>query len=395
MPARPRLRLLFLCAAGLCARGGVPGPVAARSRPLQPSPRGLIIVEGHADARAVRRAIRDAVVIHTNGKGLLDGKSGAGSLLVTRVRQAGSLPTVLTDPDLTGLELRNHIDGLLGGECLHAFLPARYAKLRQGAPREPGAGAAYKETGDLGVQHARPECIIAALRAARRSDATRAEFSAELLLAAGLTAPFDAPDGHGAGRLRHALCDALGLGRCNGKQLLRQLNRYGFTREEVNAVLAEIDNGAIVEETSAEAGPARAVRAPVQLAPAQGVQAWPAPPPQQAAPRASAAPSKPAAALQKVMTDRPGILPVQYAGPSPAELLQLYREAEQARATSGASDDDDDDDDGDWSEGWEEWELEGDGEGGGGAWRESALGSLGDGARDDNDDEASVGTMAG
>lgn len=42
----------------------------------------------------------------------------------------------------------------------------------------------------------------------------------------------------GAVARRAALCSALGLGMCDGKQLLKQLNLYGFTRDEVDAALA-------------------------------------------------------------------------------------------------------------------------------------------------------------
>jgi hypothetical protein len=37
---------------------------------------------------------------------------------------------------------------------------------------------------------------------------------------------------------RSQVCAYLGLGNCDGKQLLRQLNLYGFTRTEVGRALA-------------------------------------------------------------------------------------------------------------------------------------------------------------
>ena len=37
------------------------------------------------------------------------------------------------------------------------------------------------------------------------------------------------------------LCAQLGIGDCNGKQLLRVLNRFGFSRPEVVAALAVVD----------------------------------------------------------------------------------------------------------------------------------------------------------
>lgn len=38
-------------------------------------------------------------------------------------------------------------------------------------------------------------------------------------------------------RRRRAVCAHLGLGDCDGRQLLRQLNRYGFSLQEVEQAL--------------------------------------------------------------------------------------------------------------------------------------------------------------
>lgn len=40
---------------------------------------------------------------------------------------------------------------------------------------------------------------------------------------------------------RRMMCAQLGIGDCNGKQLLRVLNRFGFSRSEVVAALAVVD----------------------------------------------------------------------------------------------------------------------------------------------------------
>lgn len=40
---------------------------------------------------------------------------------------------------------------------------------------------------------------------------------------------------------RRLLCAQLGIGDCNGKQLLRVLNRFSFSRSEVVAALAVVD----------------------------------------------------------------------------------------------------------------------------------------------------------
>ncbi len=47
---------------------------------------------------------------------------------------------------------------------------------------------------------------------------------------------FDAVQGQ-AGR-RQLVCRQLGIGDCNGKQLLKSLNSYGFSRGEVEAAVA-------------------------------------------------------------------------------------------------------------------------------------------------------------
>ncbi|RMZ56790.1 hypothetical protein APUTEX25_002879, partial [Auxenochlorella protothecoides] len=46
-------------------------------------------------------------------------------------------------------------------------------------------------------------------------------------------------------RRRAALCDELGIGMCNGKQLLRQLNSYGFSMDDVVSVLNQLELGGV------------------------------------------------------------------------------------------------------------------------------------------------------
>ena len=138
----------------------------------------------------------------------------------------------------------------------------------------------------MGVEHAAPQAIRAALAAPRRSDPARQAFSREDLMAAGLVAELHARasgedrrrlEGAGCfwrpagscGAAQHASSSAaqapvraaapfpthaslqggsvtarrflvgafLGLGDCDGKQLLRQLNRYCFTHQELAAAL--------------------------------------------------------------------------------------------------------------------------------------------------------------
>lgn len=46
---------------------------------------------------------------------------------------------------------------------------------------------------------------------------------------------------------RSQVCAYLGLGECDGKQLLRQLNLYGFTRDDVERALAWAANSAAAQ----------------------------------------------------------------------------------------------------------------------------------------------------
>lgn len=87
---------------------------------------------------------------------------------------------VLTDPDVAGRQARNLLDTKLEG-CWHAFVPV-LAATAQAAIRS-------KEQGDIGIEHARPEVIIEALKRATQSKPQRAEFSRERLQQLGLINP--------------------------------------------------------------------------------------------------------------------------------------------------------------------------------------------------------------
>lgn len=256
----------------------------------------VVVVEGPADVIAVRAAAPTARVVHTNGKGLLDQRSNAAQAFKRRVCGAGGKVVVLTDPDLTGLLLRNHIDSLLDATCKHAFVPVVEATK---GPYPPGSHR-RKLAGDIGVEHATPASIMRAIVAARDSEPGRAAFSADDISTLGLSAAFDGAHGQEAAARRHRLCDALGIGRCNGKQLLRQLNRYCFTYDEVLRMLQELE------------------QSPVKPS------AW--------ATREAPNP--------KVATSRAGHLPLQYAGPTPVQLLETFR----ASGEDGCYDD------------WDDWE---------------------------------------
>ena len=42
-------------------------------------------------------------------------------------------------------------------------------------------------------------------------------------------------------RRREAVCDLLGIGHCDGKQLLKQLNMYNFSESDLEEALRDLD----------------------------------------------------------------------------------------------------------------------------------------------------------
>ena len=187
---------------------------------------------------------------------------------------------ILTDPDERGRELRSHLDAVLApllaaarppGRLLHAFVP------EASAMQASDADSAMHSAGNRGIEHAVPQVLLVALRAAAPSYGPgRAEWDLRRLQELRLARPFDgggalssdgdeiagrggrggsAPSsslggGSGGGRRkgdeprerRRRLCALLGLGRCSGSQLVAALNKY-FDEGRVAAALAELDRG--------------------------------------------------------------------------------------------------------------------------------------------------------
>lgn len=168
-----------------------------------------IVVEGKNDAASVRRAV-EADIIITSGFGI------NGSIL-ERIRKAQEKHgvIVLTDPDFMGEKIRKIISDKIKG-VKHAFLSKEEA---------------YKE-GDIGVENATPESILKALAMAKYElEEVKRTFKSGDMTYYGLAG------GQNAAELRNRLGSALGIGYANAKQFLNRLNRYGISREELEAEL--------------------------------------------------------------------------------------------------------------------------------------------------------------
>lgn len=156
---------------------------------------------------------------------------------------------LLLDPDVAGRQARNILTAALP-EVWHAFVPAPVALAAE--------AVGFKEAGNVGVEHATPGTLRRVLSRRRRSEPGRKEFSREELQELGLIAVVQEKVSFLGGataatfgclpsflslqsgkvtQRRSLVCDCLGLGACDGKQLLRQLNSYGFGRDDLDAAL--------------------------------------------------------------------------------------------------------------------------------------------------------------
>lgn len=171
-----------------------------------------IVVEGKNDAAAVRRAV-EADIIITSGFGI------NGSILERiRVAQEKHGVIVLTDPDYMGDKIRKVISNKVKG-VKHAFMAKEEAE----------------ERGDIGVENASPESILRALSMAKYElEEVQTTFTRGDLIYYGLMG------GQNSAELRDRLGSILGIGYANAKQFINRLNKYGISRDELEATLEKI-----------------------------------------------------------------------------------------------------------------------------------------------------------
>ena len=128
---------------------------------------------------------------------------------------------VFTDPDFNGERLRKMISAAVPG-VKHAFI-----RRDQGVP-----DVAH---GSLGVEHAAPEVIKAALaHLYTQEEEPAATFTVQRLQAAGLTGNLHAR------QRRERLGQLLGIGYGNGKQLAHRLNMFQISPAQFEAAMTQI-----------------------------------------------------------------------------------------------------------------------------------------------------------
>lgn len=172
----------------------------------------VIVVEGRDDIAAVKKAV-DAEIIATHGFGIT-------KETLKRIKFANERKGVIifTDPDFAGEKIRKNIASKIKG-CKHAFLS------REEAIKD----------GDIGIENATPDSIIAALSKVRSQvDEKRGVFEKIDLIRN------DLEGSQNASKRRDSLGKILGIGYGNSKQFLNRLNNYGVTREEFEDALKKI-----------------------------------------------------------------------------------------------------------------------------------------------------------
>ena len=174
----------------------------------------IIVVEGREDTAAIQRAVR-AETIETRG-------SAINEEILEMIRQAQALRGVIvfTDPDFPGEKIRKQISEAVPG-VKHAFITQAEARGKK----------------DLGVENASVRTIRRALTAAKAewTEELPELISWEMLVDAGLIGEAESRS------KRLSLCETLGIGYCNGKQLYKRLRMFQIEEESFRQALEEVE----------------------------------------------------------------------------------------------------------------------------------------------------------
>lgn len=198
-----------------------------QAKMTRPIIKEAVIVEGRDDVDVVQKAV-DTLIIPTHGFGIT---AKTYELIARAYEEKGII--ILTDPDYSGEEIRRKLS--------ERFPKAKHAYVaRELATRD----------GDIGIENARPEDVLEAIRKAHAVSDSQGESGQAGL--SGQLGQSDLPGQSGpkkiekkdilrlglvgtdnASVLRAKTAEKLGIGYGNSKGLLRMLNGYGISIEEL------------------------------------------------------------------------------------------------------------------------------------------------------------------
>ena len=171
----------------------------------------FIVVEGRDDTERVKTAV-ECDTIETNGSAI-----NRETLAVIQNAQETRGVIVLTDPDFPGDRIRNIITEHVPG-VKHAYVDREKAKNKRGK---------------IEIEHTHPEDIKKALmHVSSPFEEGEESIDKSVLIDLGLII------GKDARRKREILGRKLHIGHSNGKQLLKKLNAFGYTEEDVRRALS-------------------------------------------------------------------------------------------------------------------------------------------------------------
>lgn len=172
----------------------------------------FIVVEGRDDTERVKSAV-ECDTIETNGSAI-----NQPTLEVIKQAYETRGVIVLTDPDFPGDKIRNTIRDYIPG-VKHAYIDRSKARNKRGK---------------IGVEHASIEDIKDALiNVSTPFEEGNESISKDVLIDLGLIV------GNDARRKRAMLSQKLNIGHSNGKQLVKKLNAFGYTEEDVREALLD------------------------------------------------------------------------------------------------------------------------------------------------------------
>ena len=173
--------------------------------------REVIVVEGKSDTTAIRRAVQ-ADTIETGGSAL-------NREILARIELAHQLRgvIVMTDPDYAGERIRKIVSARIPG-CKHAFVSEEYAIHK----------------GDVGIEHANPETIRAALAEVRtEADEPSTNLTWTDMALVGLTGVKEAAE------KRYMMGQYLRIGYANAKTFMKRCAMFGIQRQDLVQAMKE------------------------------------------------------------------------------------------------------------------------------------------------------------